>query len=410
MSDTWNESRKGQTTMSRRIFGTSYVDVYDSKGWTNILATHDEDSAFDEFSRQLAANGRAARLRSRTGFRTFRSVMSGVTALLCLVLFVIYATILMNGPKGIGSVAELLIWIALTALWTVFAVHLTRPVTLLCAVPTEDDDEPIRTKGMEIGLHKLATGKPFPRTEGIPTSAKISSHTSDSEATTVISPHPLDGDGRTRSAVTQSGTSYMVMSGDSLSKLVNGLQETVTIPTYTSTPVEAETPSETPSNDSEDDSPEDLAEKVEQVAVPSGSASLVFDDTADQPVVTDDHADDPIDEPETEPDEPEPEQTEPEQESTEEPIDESADDEATEDEPQDELLFRKRRRVIYKGDLPKRHERLRRYIHSITQEDDGTWTVVYTDVDNVDNADTKGELWDAIRDRVERIDEVRDNG
>ena len=394
--------------MSRRIFGTSYVDVYDSKGWTNILATHDEDSAFDEFSRQLAANGRAARLRSRSGFRTFMSVMSGLTALLCLVLLLIYATTLMNGPKDIWSVAELLIWIALTALWTVFAVHLTRPVTLLCAVRTEDDDEPVETKGMEVGLHKVATGTPFPRTEGIPASAKISSHTSDSEATTVISPHPLDGDGRTRSAVTQSGTSYMVMSGDSLSKLVNGLQETVTIPTYTSTPVEAETPSETPSHDSEDDSPEDSAEKVEQPVVPSGSASLVFDDTAEHPVVTDDHADGSIEEPETEQDEPdqtEPEQDESEQEPTEEPIEEST-EESTNDESQDELLFRKRRRVIYKGDLPKRHERLRRYIHSITQEDDGTWTVVYTDVDNVDNSDTKGELWDAIRDRVERIDGV----
>ena len=409
MSDTWNESRKGQITMSRRIFGTSYVDVYDNRGWTNILATHDEDSAFEEFSRQLEANGRAARLRSRSGFRTFMSVMSGLTALLCLVLFLIYATALMNGPKDIGSVTELLIWIALTALWTVFAVHLTRPVTLLCAVRTEDDDEPVRTKGMEIGLHKVATGTPFPRTEGIPASAKISSHTSDSEATTVISPHPLDGDGQTRSAVTQSGTSYMVMSGDSLSKLVNGLQETQTIPTYTSAPVEEETPSETPSNVSEDDSTEEPAEKVEQPVVPSGSASLVFDDTAEHPVVTDDHADDPTEEPETEQDEPEPEQ-----ESAEEPIeestDESTDEESIEDEPHDELLFRKRRRVIYKGDLPKRQERLRRYIHSITQEDDGTWTVVYTDVDNVDNSDTKGELWDAIRDRVERIDGVMNNG
>lgn len=403
MSDTWNESRKGQTTMSRRIFGTSYVDVYDNKGWTNILATHDEDSAFDEFSRQLAANGRAARLRSRTGFRTFMSVMSGVTALLCLVLFVIYATILMNGPKGIGSVAELLIWIALTALWTVFAVHLTRPVTLLCAVPTEDDDEPIRTKGMEIGLHKLATGKPFPRTEGIPTPAATPSHTSDSEATTVISPHPLDGDGQTRSAVTQSGTSYMVMSGGSLSTLVNGFQKTETAPAHTSTPVEAETPSEPPSNVSEDGFPEDPEAKVEQVAVPSGSASLVFDDTADHPVVAEEPTGEPIGEPE-------PEQTESEQESTENPTEEPIEEESIEDESQDELLFRKRRRVIYKGDLPKRHERLRRYIHSITQEDDGTWTVVYTDVDNVDNADTKGELWDAIRDRVGRIDEVRDNG
>ena len=405
MSDTWNESRKGQMTMSRRIFGTSYVDVYDDKGWTNILATHDEDSAFDEFSRQLEANGRAARLRSRSGFRTFMSVMSGLTALLCLVLFLIYATALVNGPKGIWSVAELLIWIALTALWTVFAVHLTRPVTLLCAVRTEDD-EPVRTKGMEVGVHKAATGTPFPRTEGIPASAKISSSISDSEATAILSPHPLDGDGQTRSAVTQSGTSYMVMSGVSLSKLVNGLQKTVTIPTHTSTPVEAETPSETPSNVSEDDSTEDSAEKVEQPVVPSGSASLVFDDTAEHPVVTDDQVDDSIEEPETEQDEPESEQDEPEQESTEEPIDESTDDESTEDESQDELLFRKRRRVIYKGDLPKRHERLRRYIHSITQEDDGTWTVVYTDVDNIDNSDTKGELWDAIRDRVERIDGV----
>ena len=399
MSDTWNESRKGQMTMSRRIFGTSYVDVYDNKGWTNILATHDEDSAFDEFSRQLEANGRAARLRSRSGFRTFMSVMSGLTALLCLVLFLIYATALMNGPKDIRSVAELLIWIALTALWTVFAVHLTRPVTLLCAVRTDDDDEPVRTKGMEIGVHKAATGRLFPRTEGIPSTPSIS----DSEATAILSPHPLDGDGQTRSAATQSSTSYMVMSGDSLSKLVNGLQETVTIPTYTSTPVEAETPSETPANVSEDDFPEDSAEKVEQPVVPSGSASLVFDDTAEHPVVTDDHADDSIEEPETGQEEQEPEQTGPEQEPTEEPIEES-----TEDEPQDELLFRKRRRVIYKGDLPKRHERLRRYIHSITQEDDGTWTVVYTDVDNIDNSDTKGELWDAIRDRVERIDGVMD--
>ena len=398
MSDTWNESRKGQMTMSRRIFGTSYVDVYDNKGWTNILATHDEDSAFDEFSRQLETNGRAARLRSRSGFRTFMSVMSGLTALLCLVLFLIYATALMNGPKDIWSVAELLIWIALTALWTVFAVHLTRPVTLLCAVRTEDDDEPVRTKGMEVGVHKVATGTPFPRTEGIPSTPSIS----DSEATAILSPHPLDGDGQTRSAVTHAGTSYMVMSGDSLSKLVNGLQETVTIPTHTSTPVEVETPSETPSNVSEDDSSEDPEEKVEQAVVPSGSASLVFDDTAEHPVVTDDQVDDSIEEPETEQDEPEPEHTEPEQESTEEPID----DESIEDEPQDELLFRKRRRVIYKGDLPKRHERLRRYIHSITQEDDGTWTVVYTDVDNVDNSDTKAELWDAIRDRVERIDGV----
>lgn len=410
MSDTWNESRKGQITMSRRIFGTSYVDVYDNRGWTNILATHDEDSAFEEFSRQLEANGRAARLRSRSGFRTFMSVMSGLTALLCLVLFLIYATALTKGPKDIKTVTELLIWIALTALWTVFAVHLTRPVTLLCAVRTEDDDEPIETKGMEVGLHKVATGTPFPRTEGIPASAKISSRTSDSEATTVISPHPLDGDGQTRSAVTQSGTSYMVMSGDSLSKLVNGLQETQTIPTYTSAPVEAETPSETPANVSGDDPSEEPAEKVEQPVVPSGSASLVFDDTAEHPVVTEEHADDSIEEPETEQDEPEQtetesEQGEPEQEPIEEPI-----DEPTEDEPQDELLFRKRRRAIYKGDLPKRHERLRRYIHSITQEDDGTWTVVYTDVDNVDNSDTKSELWDAIRDRVERIDEARDNG
>ena len=384
--------------MSRRIFGTSYVDVYDNRGWTNILATHDEDSAFEEFSRQLEANGRAARLRSRTGFRTFMSVMSGLTALLCLVLFVIYATALMNGPKDIGSVTELLIWIALTALWTVFAVHLIRPVTLLCAIRTEDDDEPMKNKGMEVGLHKVTTGTPFPRTEGIPSAPSIS----DSEATAIISTHPLDGDGQTRSAVTQAGTSYMVMSGGSLSKLVNGLQETETIPTHTSAPVEAETPSETPSNVSEDDSPEEPAEKVEQAVVPSGSASLVFDDTAEHPVVTDDHADDSVEEPETEQDEPESEQTEPEQEPTE----ESTDEESTEDEPQDELLFRKRRRVIYKGDLPKRHERLRRYIHSITQEDDGTWTVVYTDVDNVDNSDTKAELWDAIRDRVERIDGV----
>lgn len=398
MSDTWNESRKGQTTMNRRIFGTSYVDVYDNKGWTNILATHDEDSALDEFSRQLAANGRAARLRSRTGFRTFMSVMSGLTALLCLVLFVIYATILMNGPKDIGSVAELLIWIALTALWTVFAVHLTRPVTLLCAIRTEDDDEPIRTKGMGIGVHKAATGRPFPRTEGIPSTPSIS----DSEATAILSPHPLDGDGQTRSAATQSGTSYMVMSGDSLSTLVNGFQKTETIPPYTSTPVEAETPSETPSNVSEDDSSEDPEANVEQVTVPSGSASLVFDDTADHPVV----AEEPTGEPESEQTESEDEPTD---EPVDEPIEESTDEESIDEEQQDELLFRKRRRVIYKGDLPKRYERLRRYIHSITQEDDGTWTVVYTDVDNVDNSDTKAELWDAIRNRVGRIDEVREN-
>lgn len=394
-----------------KVFGTSYVDVYDDNGWRNILATHDEESAFDEFQAAMERNAAAARLRSRSGFRMVMNVMSVITAILCLVFLVVYILGTMGDGLSMSDAMPILIWTVMTGMWTVFAIHLIRPVTLLCAVRTEDDDEPVETKGMEVGLHKVATGTPFPRTEGIPASAKISSHTSDSEATTVISPHPLDGDGQTRSAVTQSGTSYMVMSGDSLSTLVNGLQETVTIPTYTSTPVEAETPSETPSNDSEDDSPEDSAEKVEQPVVPSGSASLVFDDTAEHPVVTDDHADGSIEEPETEQDEPdqtEPEQDESEQEPTEEPIDEST-EESTNDESQDELLFRKRRRVIYKGDLPKRRERLRRYIHSITQEDDGTWTVVYTDVDNVDNADTKAELWDAIRNRVERIDEVRDN-
>lgn len=385
-----------------KVFGTSYVDVYDDSGWRNILATHDEEAAFDEFQAAMERNADAARLRSRSGFRMAMNVMSVLTAILCLVFLVVYVLGTLGDGLSTSNAITILIWTVMTGMWTVFAIHLVRPVTLLCAVRTEDDDEPIRTKGMEVGLHKVATGTPFPRTEGIPSAPSIS----DSEATAILSPHPLDGDGQTRSAVTQSGTSYMVMSGDSLSKLVNGLQETETIPTYTSTPIEVETPSETPSNVSEDDSPEEPAEKVEQAVVPSGSASLVFDDTAEHPVVTDDQIDDSIEEPETEQEEPE--QTEPEQEPTEESTEEPI-DEPTEDEPQDELLFRKRRRVIYKGDLPKRHERLRRYIHSITQEDDGTWTVVYTDVDNVDNADTKAELWDAIRDRVERIDEVRDN-
>lgn len=385
-----------------KVFGTSYVDVYDDNGWRNILATHDEEAAFDEFQSAMERNAAAARLRSRSGFRMAMNVMSVMTAILCLVFLVVYVLGTLGDGLSTSDAITILIWTVMTGMWTVFAIHLVRPVTLLCAIRTEDDDEPIRTKGMEIGLHKVTTGTPFPRTEGIPSTPSIS----DSEATAILSPHPLDGDGQTRSAVTQSTTSYMVMSGDSLSKLVNGLQETETIPTYTSTPVEAENPSETPSNVSEDDSLEELAEKVEQAVVPSGSASLVFDDTADHPVVTDDHVDDSIEEPE-------PEQTESEQESSEEPIDESTEDEpadeSTEDESQDELLFRKRRRVIYKGDLPKRRERLRRYIHSITQEDDGTWTVVYTDVDNVDNADTKSELWGAIRDRVERIDEAREN-
>lgn len=384
-----------------KVFGTSYVDVYDDNGWRNILATHDEEAAFDEFQAAMERNAAAARLRSRSGFRMAMNVMSVMTAILCLVFLVVYILGTLGGGLSTSDAITILIWTVMTGMWTVFAIHLVRPVTLLCAIRTEDDDEPVRTKGMEIGLHKLTTGTPFPRTEGIPSTPSIS----DSEATAILSPHPLDGDGQTRSAVTQSTTSYMVMSGDSLSKLVNGLQETQTIPTYTSAPVEEETPSETPSNVSEDDSSEDTAEKVEQVTVPSGSASLVFDDTADQPVVAEDLAG-----------EPESGQTESEQESTDEPVDESTEDpieestdESAEDEPQDELLFRKRRRVIYKGDLPKRHERLRRYIHSITQEDDGTWTVVYTDVDNVDNADTKSELWGAIRDRVERIDEAREN-
>ena len=385
-----------------KVFGTSYVDVYDDNGWRNILATHDEEAAFDEFQAAMERNAAAARLRSRSGFRMAMNVMSVMTAILCLVFLVVYILGTLGDGLSTSDAITILIWTVMTGMWTVFAIHLVRPVTLLCAIRTEDDDdEPIKTKGMEIGLHKLTTGTPFPRTEGIPSTPSIS----DSEATAILSPHPLDGDGQTRSAVTQSTTSYMVMSGDSLSKLVNGLQETQTIPTYTSAPVEEETPSETPSNVSEDDSSEDTAEKVEQVTVPSGSASLVFDDTADQPVVAEDLAG-----------EPESGQTESEQESTDEPVDESTEDpieestdESAEDEPQDELLFRKRRRVIYKGDLPKRYERLRRYIHSITQEDDGTWTVVYTDVDNVDNADTKSELWGAIRDRVERIDEAREN-
>lgn len=379
-----------------KVFGTSYVDVYDDNGWRNILATHDEEAAFDEFQAAMERNADAARLRSRSGFRMAMNVMSVMTAILCLVFLVVYVLGTMGDGLSTSDAITILIWTVMTGMWTVFAIHLVRPVTLLCAVRTEDDDdEPIRTKGMEIGLHKVTTGRPFPRTEGIPASAKISYSISDSEATAILSPHPIDGDGQTRSAVTQSGTSYMVMSGDSLSKLVNGLQETEIIPTHTSTPIEEENPSETPSNVSEDDSPEEPAEKVEQAVVPSGSASLVFDDTADQPVV----AEEPTGEPESE-------QIESDQESTEAPTDdESIDEESIED----ELLFRKRRRVIYKGDLPKRHERLRRYIHSITQEDDGTWTVVYTDVDNVDNADTKGELWDAIRNRVERIDEVSDN-
>lgn len=404
-----------------KVFGTSYVDVYDDNGWRNILATHDEEAAFDEFQAAMERNADAARLRSRSGFRMAMNVMSVMTAILCLVFLVVYVLGTVGDGLSTSNAITILIWTVMTGMWTVFAIHLVRPVTLLCAIRTEDDDEPIKTKGMEIGLHKVTTGTPFPRTEGIPASAKISSHTSDSEATTVISPHPIDGDEQTQSAVTQSSTSYMVMSGGSLSKLVNGLQKTQTIPTYTSTPVEEENSPETPSNVSEDDSTEEPAEKVEQAVVPSGSASLVFDDTAEHPVVTDDHVDDSIEEPETEQAEPESEQDEPEQteseqnepeseqaeseqEPTEEPIEES-----TNDEPQDELLFRKRRRVIYKGDLPKRHERLRRYIHSITQEDDGTWTVVYTDVDNVDNADTKAELWDAIRNRMERIDGARDN-
>ena len=382
-----------------KVFGTSYVDVYDDNGWRNILATHDEEAAFDEFQAAMERNADAARLRSRSGFRMAMNVMSVITAILCLVFLVVYVLGAAKGGLSPSDAMPILIWTVMTGMWTVFAIHLVRPVTLLCAIRTEDDDEPIKTKGMEIGLHKVATGTPFPRTEGIPSTPSIS----DSEATAILSHHPLDGDGQTRSAVTQSSTSYMVMSGGSLSKLVNGFQKTETIPTYTSTPVEEETPSETPSNVSEDDSPEDPAEKVEQAVVPSGSASLVFDDTADQPVLAEDLTG-----------ESESEQTEPEQEPTEEPADESTDEstdeESTEDEPQDELLFRKRRRVIYKGDLPKRHERLRRYIHSITQEDDGTWTVVYTDVDNVDNSDTKSELWEAIRDRVERIDGVMNNG
>ena len=383
-----------------KVFGTSYVDVYDDNGWRNILATHDEEAAFDEFQAAMERNAAAARLRSRSGFRMAMNVMSVMTAILCLVFLVVYVLGTVGDGLSTSNAITILIWTVMTGMWTVFAIHLIRPVTLLCAIRTEDD-EPIKTKGMEIGVHKLTTGTPFPRTEGIPSTPSIS----DSEATAILSPHPLDGDGQTRSAVTQSTTSYMVMSGDSLSTLVNGFQKTQMIPTYTSTPVEEETPSETPSNVSEDDSSEDTAEKVEQVTVPSGSASLVFDDTADQPVVAEDLAG-----------EPESGQTESEQESTDEPVDESTEDpieestdESAEDEPQDELLFRKRRRVIYKGDLPKRHERLRRYIHSITQEDDGTWTVVYTDVDNVDNADTKSELWGAIRDRVERIDEAREN-
>lgn len=355
--------------MAFRVFGTTYVDVYDENGWRNVLATHDDDSAYDEMSRQIIANGTAARLRSRSGFMVAMGLLSIVTSILCVAMFAMAVVTAVGTDPDVSAVFTMAMWIVLAGLWAVMAGHTMRPVTLLSSVVGQAGAEPsggtVSADGESVDGGDLSRFMPtIPSvTEGMPDDGG----------------QPEPDNGQETEVIPSADAGWISYGGSVAGEAASqrNPDDGYVSSQYVSSPYVGERSGQ-PDDPDHGSSAPDVAdggddagddEQVEQVVYPSGSASVGEDDDVTAGSDSDGRTS--------------------EQREDAEPEEEGVDGtESTEGRPR------------YRGRLPKRMERYRDAIGDVYRDDDGLWCVEYTFTDDIDVSDTKAEMWSAVVGRV----------